>query len=217
VPFTSSQHHHGMIVGLPEELIVEALGQRIPGAEGLIRPASLQAVMSAGPQVAAIRAFADALLFRIGGPDISGMSAFAYGDFVDTLVGALTLAWQRESALHRRTASYQHLPIVHRVEAFMRAHLAEPIQLHHLCVAARASERALEYAFRDVYGVGAKQYLKLLRLNEVRRQLKRLPPDAATVADIAHRHGFWHMGRFSSGYHRLFGETPGQTLGLQLG
>ena len=96
----------------------------------------------------------------------------------------------------------------------MRAHLGEPLMLHDICGFARASERAVEYAFRDVYGVGAKQYLRLLRLNQVRRELNALPAGAAAVTDIAQRYGFWHLGHFSAGYRRLFGEAPRQTRGL---
>ena len=209
----SSQHHHGMTLSLPLALIIEALGRRVPGVEELIRPASLQVVTRAAPRVANICALARSMVFQNEGPDCLGFSAFAYGDFVDALIGALTQAFQPGEASRGRTAPYQRLPIVRRVEEFMQANLAEPVQLHHLCVAGRASERAVEYAFRDVYGVGAKQYLKLLRLNEVRRQLKTLPPDVETVAEIAHRHGFWHMGHFSTGYRRLFGETPQSTRG----
>ena len=37
------------------------------------------------------------------------------------------------------------------------------------------------------------------------------PDDPHTVADIAARWGFWHMGHFSQDYKALFGETPTQT------
>ena len=214
---TSSEHHHGMALSLPTALMADALSRRVPGAEALIRPASLQIVTRGETRAAGIRALARSMILQNEKPDVFGLSQFAYGDFIDALVGALTQSLQDAEASRGRRTTYQRLPIVRRVESFMRVNLGEPILLHDLCIAGRASERAVEYAFRDVYGVGAKQDLKLLRLNEVRRQLKRLPPDVETVAEIAHRHGFWHMGHFSTGYRRLFGETPQTTRGRLMG
>ena len=98
----------------------------------------------------------------------------------------------------------------------MRANLAEPLMLHDICAAAHASERAVHYAFRDMYGVGPKQYLALLRLHRVRRDLQVLPPEPARVASTASRYGFWHMGHFSAAYRRLFGETPRRTQARRL-
>ena len=94
---------------------------------------------------------------------------------------------------------------------FMRANIGEPIMLHKICQAARASERTVEYAFRGFYGMGAKKYLKLLRLNRVRDELLRAGSYGAAIQDVAWRAGFWHMGRFSSDYRRLFGERPTDT------
>ena len=56
-------------------------------------------------------------------------------------------------------------------------------------------------------------YLPTVRLNAVRRALRE--GDAlATIADIAARWGFWHMGHFSQDDKALFGETPSQTRQL---
>jgi len=32
------------------------------------------------------------------------------------------------------------------------------------------------------------------------------------VADVANRHGFWHMGQFAKDYRKTFGELPSETL-----
>ena len=51
----------------------------------------------------------------------------------------------------------------------------------------------------------------MLRLNQVRRDLKAVPSDMASVTSIAYEYGFWHMGHFSDAYRQLFGKTPRQT------
>lgn len=111
----------------------------------------------------------------------------------------------------RSAFRHHRRPVVRAAEEFMRAKLGEPIMLHQICQAARASERTVEYAFRDFFGMGAKKYLKLLRLNRVRDELLRPESQAAAIQDVAWRAGFWHMGRFSVDYRRLFGERPSDT------
>jgi AraC family ethanolamine operon transcriptional activator len=53
--------------------------------------------------------------------------------------------------------------------------------------------------------------MHVMRLNKVRRAL-RAADAATTVTEAAMRFGFFHLGRFSAQYHRLFGERPSDTL-----
>ena len=205
--------HRAASFNIPEALALGAMEWRAAGSSDL-RPGRLHLISGCGERVATIRR----LFSTVTGDDGSALGdprlqAFASGSLLDALVGALLGPWHREHSAHIAAAHYQRMPIVRRAEEFMRANINEPLMLHQICTAARASERAVEYAFRDVYGMGAKQYLKLLRLHRVRRELKALPPEAATVIGIAHRYGFWHMGHFSTAYRRLFGETAQQTRG----
>jgi transcriptional regulator GlxA family with amidase domain len=50
-----------------------------------------------------------------------------------------------------------------------------------------------------------------MRLNKVRRYLRQAA-DKATVTEAATHFGFYHFGRFSAHYRRLFGEVPSETL-----
>jgi AraC family ethanolamine operon transcriptional activator len=207
IDFTSAERHCGMNFGVPQAVVTEAVASRAPGVDLHKRSASLSIMSNARVAANRIRGLARAAF----GPASLDAPDHARSDLVDALVGTLLLPWTREQPVTFRPPHYQRLPLVRRIEEFMRANLGEPLMLHDLCAAARASERAVEYAFRDTYGVGAKQYLKLLRLNQVRRELKALPPGIATVTSTAHQYGFWHMGHFSVAYRRLFGETPRQT------
>jgi AraC family ethanolamine operon transcriptional activator len=78
--------------------------------------------------------------------------------------------------------------------------------------AAGVSQRTLEYAFRDVFGLTPLQFLKLRRLHATRRDLLCASPQEATVMAIAYRHGLYHPSRFARNYRRLFGEQPSVTL-----
>ena len=81
-----------------------------------------------------------------------------------------------------------------------------------LCLIAGASQRTIEYAFKEKYGFGPKEYMKKLSLNHVHNALKSADPDTETIKQLAGKFGFWHMGQFSVDYKKLFCELPSETL-----
>lgn len=82
-------------------------------------------------------------------------------------------------------------------------------ELVHEC---SVSERTLQYAFRERFGVSPKKFIKSIRLAKVRSALSSADADADTVGNIASQLGFWHFGRFASEYRTAFGELPSETL-----
>ena len=80
-----------------------------------------------------------------------------------------------------------------------------------LCQATGVSERTLQYLFKQKYCITPKAYLRLVRLNAVRRALYKADPRKTKIADIANKNGFWHMGQFAKDYKKLFGELPSET------
>ncbi|MHC5654087.1 helix-turn-helix domain-containing protein [Stappia sp. ICDLI1TA098] len=81
-----------------------------------------------------------------------------------------------------------------------------------ICRSIGVSERALQYAFREYVGMAPVAYLRNCRINRVRETLRVADRRNTTVTEVAMRFGFLHLGRFSSDYKRLFGETPSATL-----
>ena len=77
---------------------------------------------------------------------------------------------------------------------------------------AGVSERTLQYAFLEYFGVSPNVYLREVRLNHARSELKQSDPGTTRVADVANRWGFWHMGQFAKDYRRLFDVRPSETL-----
>jgi AraC family ethanolamine operon transcriptional activator len=106
--------------------------------------------------------------------------------------------------------SRQH--IVDAAQAIMRARITEPITVADLCVALGVSRRTLQYSFQEVLGLNPVRFLRAMRLNGVRRDLKQTTAPAATVQDTAATWGFWHLGHFVTDYKRMFGELPSETL-----
>ena len=81
-----------------------------------------------------------------------------------------------------------------------------------ICRVTKVSERTLQYGFLEHYDITPKAYLRAVRLNGVRRDLKLANPEEARISDIASRWGFWHLGQFAADYRRQFAELPSQTL-----
>jgi AraC family ethanolamine operon transcriptional activator len=86
----------------------------------------------------------------------------------------------------------------------------ESFTIGKLCRYLGVSSRTLEYAFQDVLGMTALSYLRALRLNYVRQDIKSGGPQTS-VLDVAARWGFWHPSHFSADYKRLFGDLPSET------
>jgi AraC family ethanolamine operon transcriptional activator len=103
----------------------------------------------------------------------------------------------------------QHL--VEAARAYMSAHIDEPITIAELCLQLNVCRRTLQYAFNDVLNLNAVRFLRALRLNGVRRELKAAVP-APRVQDAAAKWGFWHLGHFVTDYKHMFGELPSETL-----
>jgi AraC family ethanolamine operon transcriptional activator len=101
--------------------------------------------------------------------------------------------------------------LARRAEEFIRGQIDVPISLSDVCDWVGASERSLHLGFLERFGMSPMAYLKVLRLNRVRRQLRDAAP-GTSVTDVAMRSGFLHLGRFATDYGRFFGEWPSATL-----
>lgn len=102
--------------------------------------------------------------------------------------------------------------VVREARRYMQVHAEAPISVPDLCEALHVSRRTLQYSFQDVLQMSPVTYLRALRLNGVRRDLKRGGDEA--VADHAARWGFWHLSRFAADYRQMFSELPSETLRL---
>lgn len=88
----------------------------------------------------------------------------------------------------------------------------QPITIAKLADITRISERSLQAGFRRYVGISPTSYLRQVRLDRAHEELRQADFDQTTVADVAHRWGFRHLGRFSGTYRARFGVSPSQTL-----
>jgi len=99
-----------------------------------------------------------------------------------------------------------------KAKTFILEHVKEPITVQKLVEETGVTDRTLEFAFLERFGITPKAALKSFRLNGVNGELKLATAGNSKVADIANHWGFWHMGQFAKDYKTMFGELPSETL-----
>jgi AraC-like DNA-binding protein len=104
---------------------------------------------------------------------------------------------------------------VHRAIKIMEADPAATFSMTDLARATNVSARTLQAAFRQHTGMSPMAYLRQLRLTRVHEDLLTADPRHHTVAGIAHRHGFPHLGRFAATYRARYGFNPSTALHLR--
>jgi AraC-like DNA-binding protein len=87
-----------------------------------------------------------------------------------------------------------------------------PLTTSTLASQCHVSVRTLQEGFRRHLGMSPMAYLRVVRLQRAHRDLRSADPDHSTVAGIAHRWGFTHLGRFAAAHKEMFGETPQHVL-----
>lgn len=106
-------------------------------------------------------------------------------------------------------------PIVKKAEEIAQSYIDKPLTLKQLCDALETSSSALTYGFQDIFRLSPMAYIKIQRLNGVRRALKKADSDTTMVMQLAHEWGFWSAGHFARDYKEMFGELPSETLRRQ--
>lgn len=101
---------------------------------------------------------------------------------------------------------------VRRAQEVIEAEPERAFTVADLAEVARVSVRSLQDGFRKHAGCSPMGYLQRVRLQRAREDLLRADPVEDTVAAIAHRWGFAHLGRFASAYRTRYQESPSETL-----
>src|SRR3954453_12061443 len=109
----------------------------------------------------------------------------------------------------RRPAAPQ---AVREAVELIHAHPEHPWTTASLSRRVAMSARSLQEGFARSYGVPPSVYLRSVRLDRARAELRTAAPHTTTVALIASRWGFLYLSRFAAAYREKFGENPSATL-----
>jgi AraC family ethanolamine operon transcriptional activator len=111
-------------------------------------------------------------------------------------------------------AIHLHQDIIVRFEALLKAKPHQNLRIAEICEALGVSDRTLRLCCEEQLGLSPTKYLRLRRMQLVRRALWREEPDTAKVSEVVQRYGygFRELGRFAANYRAVFGELPSATL-----
>ncbi|WP_143093252.1 helix-turn-helix domain-containing protein [Polaromonas sp. OV174] len=101
-----------------------------------------------------------------------------------------------------------HWRTVQQARELVQAQLDQPPTVTQLCSRLGVSRRTLQNCFQTVLGLSPLAYLRAVRLNAARQELKT----ATSVTAAATQLGFWHFGHFAHDYRQMFGELPSDTF-----
>ncbi|APG88219.1 thc operon regulatory protein ThcR (plasmid) [Sinorhizobium americanum CCGM7] len=98
---------------------------------------------------------------------------------------------------------------VKRAVDFMHANLAGPMSMTDIAEAAGIGVRSLQEGFKRFKGTTPISYLTQLRMEAAHRDLLKAD-QRISVAEIARKWGFRHMGRFATEYRKCYGCPPSE-------
>lgn len=116
----------------------------------------------------------------------------------------------RYSAELKKTATAPAPRHVKKAMDFIQSNLSRPISINDIAAASQVSVRSLQRGFRDFRMTTPMDYLANLRMQAAHRDL--LNHDLTiSIAAVAKKWGFTHLGRFSREYKKTFGCLPSHT------
>lgn len=131
---------------------------------------------------------------------------------LEELISALAASWQAP-VNRRKMRSKSRFDILQAAIEVIENQIEEPLSTKALASKVGASPRVLQYAFQETLEITPMKYILNRKLHAARSDLKRSGADVRSqVTRIAMLYGMCHLGRFSTNYKQLFGESPSSTL-----
>ncbi|ATY09107.1 AraC family transcriptional regulator [Amycolatopsis sp. AA4] len=105
-----------------------------------------------------------------------------------------------------------HPQALRRAIAFVEANPARDLTATDLALAAGVSARAVQLAFRRHLDTTPMAYLRRVRLDHARAELRAATPGETTVTQVAARWGYTRPSAFTAHYRAAYGELPSRAL-----
>jgi AraC-like DNA-binding protein len=145
-------------------------------------------------------------------PDgLTGMpEALLLDDVISALRDAIDAAQESPSALDFLGSSTRRR-LALAAEELIRIGVSDGSQLsiEALCKELHVSQRLLQLAFLEQFGVNARNFVLSARIQRAHTMLLA-NGDQMRVSDLATQAGIWNLGRFSMYYRQFFGCTPSE-------
>ena len=206
--FSAGQQHLIALIDL--ELFRDSLPDDLPGA--IERAAQMHVVPASRDAVARLGARLNTLLDGAQADPETLHHPNVVRSMEQDLLAAFRQSITLPTSAPRRVGRAIRQRGLQRAVDYLRSTDATLVTVPELCRAAWVTQRTLEYAFRESFGLSPLGFLHLRRYHATRRQLLHSDGRNTKVREIAQSNGFYHTGRFAVRYRELFGESPSHTL-----
>ena len=140
-------------------------------------------------------------------------SPLLIGGATRLLAGAMLTAFRHETGRPaERLPGPGSTATLRRAMAFIEEFAGHDIGAVDIAAGAHVTLRAVQHAFQRHLGTTPTAYLRQVRLDRARQELRAASPAHATVTEIASRWGFPSPSRFTAHYRAAYGELPRDTL-----
>ncbi len=139
----------------------------------------------------------------------------SFGSETASNILAKVITWMTDAATQtnaERLTSSTAAKIARSSRTFIEENLQNAVRLQDLCTYTGVSLRTLQRSFEAYFQMSPLNYIKVRRLNAVRRELVSANPSSMSVTSLATKYNFLHLGRFSVDYRAHFAESPSETL-----
>jgi AraC family ethanolamine operon transcriptional activator len=180
------------------------MGQKVLQNNALsLHPSSLRPLKAYYQQITHILSTQPSLLIQ------SQIQSLIIEDFLPLLINTFGNNAQKKQRILRPFRRYS---LIRKAEEISKSYRDKPLTLQKLCEELDTSSSALSCGFQEVFGISPMAYIKIQRLNGVRRALMNATPNKKTVINVAQEWGFWNAPHFAKDYREMFGELPSKTL-----
>jgi AraC-like DNA-binding protein len=181
------------------------------GEAGRLRFTSLVPESPASARQLAVTA--DFIASRLLASPEAVASPLLIGGATRLLAGAMLTAFRHEAGRPaERLPGPGSTATLRRAMAFIEEFAGHDIGAADIAAGAHVTLRAVQHAFQRHLGTTPTAYLRQVRLDRARQELRAASPAHATVTEIASRWGFPSPSRFTAHYRAAYGELPRDTL-----
>jgi AraC-like DNA-binding protein len=184
-------------------------GAALPlGSHPVFRAADCEETRGAGRTLAELVKLA---VCEFGRADSAFGNPVARAQFEQLFMTTLLLAQAHSCSVLLERTDRQIVPRdVKRAIEYINGHLDQPITMADLVAECGVPGRTLRKHFRDFRGLSPMEYVQQKRLEQARADLLDFD-GRSSIAGVANRWGFSHLGRFALAYRRQYGESPSET------
>lgn len=168
--------------------------------------------LAESPKTASLRSTIGWLMAEVDKPAtpfVAGSKALQHAEHL--LLSLLVEGLSEVTPAECESTTHASRAQVERAEAWIDAHLGDPIGVDEVAAATGVGIRSLQLSFRRVHDCTPREFITRRRL-EVAHRMLLAADQASTVTAIALQLGFFELGRFSQRYREHFGESPSATL-----